>query len=130
MLEDRSTIYAKVARERIADVNWIMEGYEHLALVSTIDHQEGIILLRGTPDTYNDVLEIVENMPYLYIYTGNGDELEEMIFESTEMLYELLEESFYPYDRMNEVILFENAHNEKSWREIFPDFLHTFLSRL
>ena len=59
---------------------------------------------------------------YLYIYTGNGDELEEMIFESTEMLYELLEESFYPYDRMNEVILFENAHNEKSWREIFPDF--------
>ena len=44
MLEDRSTIYAKVAPERIADVNWIMEGYEHLALVSTIDHQEGIIL--------------------------------------------------------------------------------------
>lgn len=74
--------------------------------------------------------KIVENMPYLYIYTGNGDELEEMIFESTEMLYELLEESFYPYDRMNEVILFENAHNENSWREIFPDFLHTFLSRL
>ena len=64
MLEDRSTIYAKVAPERIADVNWIMEGYEHLALVSTIDHQEGIILLRGTPDTYNDVLEIVENMPF------------------------------------------------------------------
>ena len=31
MLEDRSTIYAKVAPERIADVNWIMEGYEHLA---------------------------------------------------------------------------------------------------
>ena len=52
MLEDRSTIYAKVAPERIADVNWIMEGYEHLALV------------RGTPDTYNDVLEIVENMPF------------------------------------------------------------------
>ena len=61
MLEDRSTIYAKVAPERIADVNWIMEGYEHLALVSTIDHQEGIILLRGTPDTYNDVLEILES---------------------------------------------------------------------
>ena len=62
MLEDRSTIYAKVAPERIADVNWIMEGYEHLALVSTIDHQEGIILLRGTPDTYNDVLEIAANI--------------------------------------------------------------------
>lgn len=74
--------------------------------------------------------KIAGNMPYLYIYTGNGDELEEMIFESTEKLYELLEQSFYPYDRMNEVILFENQHNEKAWREIFPDFLHTFLSRL
>ena len=38
MLEDRSTIYAKVAPERIADVNWIMEGYEHLALVSTVSY--------------------------------------------------------------------------------------------
>ena len=64
MLEDRSTIYARVAPERIADVNWIMEGYEHFALVSTVDSSEGIILLRGTPDTYNDVLDIIENMPF------------------------------------------------------------------
>ena len=28
---DRSMIYAQVEPERIADVNWIMEGYEHLA---------------------------------------------------------------------------------------------------
>lgn len=26
--------------------------------------------------------KIVENMPYLYIYTGNGDELEEMILKA------------------------------------------------
>lgn len=68
-------------------------------------------------------------MPYLYIYTGNGDELEQEIFESVEMMYELLPEVGYPYDMMNEVILFENEHNEKSWREIFPDFLHTFIDK-
>ena len=68
-----------------------------------------------------------DDMPYMYIYTGNGDELEHRIFDSVEMLYDLLPEGFYPYDKMNEVILFENCHNEKAWAEVFPDFLHTFL---
>lgn len=73
--------------------------------------------------------KITSDMPYLYIYTGNGDELEEMIFESVEMMYDLLPETGYPYDMMNEVVMFENEHNEKAWREIFPDFLHTFLNK-
>ena len=61
MSDDRSIIYLRVAPERIADVNWIMEGYEHLALVTT---EEGVVKLLGTPDTYNDVMEIIENMPF------------------------------------------------------------------
>lgn len=69
------------------------------------------------------------DMPYLYIYTGNGDELEQLIFESVEMLYDLLPEVGYPYHMMNEVVLFENEHNEKAWGEIFKDFLHTFLTK-
>lgn len=73
--------------------------------------------------------KVTTDMPYIYIYTGNGDELEGMIFESVEMMYDLLPETGYPYDMMNEVILFENEHNEKAWREIFPDFLHTFLNK-
>lgn len=60
----RSTVYARVAPERIADINWIMEGYEHLAVVTPVDHNEGIIKLMGTPDTYNDVVEILENVPF------------------------------------------------------------------
>lgn len=64
MSDDRSIIYLRVAPERIADVNWIMEGYEHLALVTTEDQREGVVKLLGTPDTYNDVMEIIENMPF------------------------------------------------------------------
>ena len=64
MSDDRSIIYLRVAPERIADVNWIMEGYEHLALVTTEDPREGVVKLLGTPDTYNDVMEIIENMPF------------------------------------------------------------------
>lgn len=64
MSDDRSIIYLRVAPERIADVNWIMEGYEHLALVTTEDPREGVVKLLGTPDTNNDVMEIIENMPF------------------------------------------------------------------
>ena len=64
MSDDRSIIYVRVAPERIADVNWIMEGYEHLALVTTVDPADGVVKFLGTPDTYNDVMEIIENMPF------------------------------------------------------------------
>lgn len=57
-------IYAQVEPERIADVNWIMEGYEHLAMVSTVDGTSGLIKFYATPDTYFDTLDIIENMPF------------------------------------------------------------------
>lgn len=59
-----SMIYAQVEPERIADVNWIMEGYEHLAMVSTVDGTRGLIKFYATPDTYFDTLDIIENMPF------------------------------------------------------------------
>jgi alpha-glucosidase len=68
-------------------------------------------------------------LPYLYIYTGAGDELERRIFKSTEAAYDALCELSYPYDLLNEVILFENKHHESAWEEVFRDFLHTFLFR-
>ena len=59
-----SMIYAQVEPERIADVNWIMEGYEQLAMVSTVDGTSGLIKFYATPDTYFDTLDIIENMPF------------------------------------------------------------------
>jgi hypothetical protein len=41
-----------------------MEGYEHLALVSTVKASDGIIKLLGTPDTVADVLLILDNLPF------------------------------------------------------------------
>lgn len=59
-----SMIYAQVAPEHIADVNWIMEGYEHLAMVSTVDGSSGLIKFYATPDTYFDTMNVIENMPF------------------------------------------------------------------
>ena len=69
------------------------------------------------------------DMPYLYVYTGGGDILEEIICKTTESTYDMITECGYPYDRSSIVILPENKHNEAAWCEIYPDFLHTFLSK-
>lgn len=70
--------------------------------------------------------KIQKDMPYLYIYSGGGDELEQQIFQSVEWTYDILTEC-YPMDKLNEVVLFEQKHHESAWAEIFKDFLHTFL---
>ena len=41
-----------------------MEGYTHLALVTTESPREGVVKRLGTSETYNDVMEIIENMPF------------------------------------------------------------------
>lgn len=68
------------------------------------------------------------SMPYLYFYSGAVGEPEEDICRSTQAVYDAIAE-FYPFDRLNEVILFDQPHNESAWAPIFKDFLHTFLTR-
>ena len=66
--------------------------------------------------------------PYLYLYSGAGDDQEKLIYQSTEWTYEILEEC-YPPEKCNEVILFEMPHHETAWEQVFKGFLHTFLQR-
>ena len=69
---------------------------------------------------------LTDEPPYLYIYTGAGDELEQRIFAGTEAVCDILTE-LYPPELFTEIILFENKHNEAAWEPVFRDFLHTFL---
>lgn len=66
-------------------------------------------------------------LPYLFLYTGAGDDLEMRIYQSTEAVYDMLM-ACYPMHLLNEIVLFENPHHEKAWAEVFPDFIHTFLN--
>ena len=72
--------------------------------------------------------KITNTMPYLYIYTGGGDDLEKQICQSVEVTYDMLMEC-YPVQKLNEVIMPQYKHHETAWEPIFKDFLHTFLSR-
>ena len=66
-------------------------------------------------------------VPYLYIYSGSGDQLEQEIRESTETIVQAITD-FYPQDKLDVKILPEQPHHEKAWAEEFKILLHLFLS--
>lgn len=106
------------------------EGVENKDEFAAVGALSPAFLLYSEDDWKNYLAtKINKDLPYLYIYSGAQDELENMIFQSVEMLYDLLLCEGYPYDKINEVVLLENGHNERAWKEIFRDFLHTCLCR-
>lgn len=106
------------------------EGIEHSEKFGFVGALSPAFLLYNQSDWKNYLLnKITSNMPYIYMYSGGADDLEQRIFDGVEMMYDLLPEVGYPYDMFNEVLLFENEHNEIAWREIFKDFLHLFLNK-
>lgn len=65
--------------------------------------------------------------PYLCVYSGSGDRLEQEIRESTETVVNALDE-FYPKERLNVIIKPEQPHHEIAWQTVFENLLHSFLS--
>lgn len=59
-----STMYVEIEPAKIVDINRIFEGYEYLALVSTVDRQRAVVKLRGTPDTMPEVEKVVKHLPF------------------------------------------------------------------
>jgi len=66
-------VYVKVRTRDINYVNRIMEGYEYLGLVSTLDRQEGLLVIRVTPDTRHDVETILAKLPVPVQIIGNSE---------------------------------------------------------
>lgn len=60
--------FLKVNKEDINYINRIMEGYEYLGVVSTIDKKEGIIVIRTTTDMYDEAKVILENLEIDFQY--------------------------------------------------------------
>ncbi|EAX47934.1 hypothetical protein TcarDRAFT_1623 [Thermosinus carboxydivorans Nor1] len=57
------SVYIRVAPQYINFVNQIMEGYEYLGVVTTVNRTEGLLVVRATPDTCADVREILRKLP-------------------------------------------------------------------
>ena len=56
-------LFARIKSKDIAFFTKIMEAHENLALVTTIDAAEGLLVIHVTPDTRESVREILQHMP-------------------------------------------------------------------
>ena len=63
-----TAIYLRINPQHVNYLNRIMEGYEYLGTVSTIDRKDGIVVIRATADTVEEVRTIVENLPIPFAY--------------------------------------------------------------
>jgi hypothetical protein len=53
----------KINPQDIAFLDKIFEAYDGLAIVSTLNRKEGLVVLTVTPETKKDVIEILNNFP-------------------------------------------------------------------
>lgn len=56
-------IYIQLEPKYVNFINRIMEGYEYLGVVSTLNRKEGILVIRATPDTAEEVHKILAHLP-------------------------------------------------------------------
>jgi len=62
--DDVLSIPVVVASENIDVFNKIIEAYDNLALVTTVNPEEGRLIVWVTPDTRSDVIKILQHMPF------------------------------------------------------------------
>lgn len=59
----RDGVRIKVEPRNITYISRIMEGYEYLGVVTTIDRGEGLLLIRTTPDMRPEIQQILSSLP-------------------------------------------------------------------
>ncbi len=69
-----------------------------------------------------------EEKPFLYLFSGEADELEKQIRVCTERCAAILEDC-WPVEKRKLLIRPEQRHHETAWEPVFRDFLHLFLQQ-
>jgi len=60
----KSEITARVNPENIDMLTKIIEAYDNLGIVSTLNRNQGLVIIRGTEDTYPELEEILNHLPF------------------------------------------------------------------
>lgn len=56
-------VYIKVEPRNITYISRIMEGYEYLGVVTTVDRAQGLLVIRSTPDMRSEIHKILSTLP-------------------------------------------------------------------
>ena len=57
-------IQACVSPDRIDMLTKLVEAYDNLGIVSTLDQASGRVVIRVTPDTWLEMIEILNQLPF------------------------------------------------------------------
>jgi len=57
-------IFLQVKPEHIDMLTRIIEAFDHLGVVSTLNREEGLVVIRGTRDTIPEIYEILPTLPF------------------------------------------------------------------
>lgn len=60
-----SRIFLRIPRKEITLLTKIIESYDNIGVVSTIDSVKGLVMIHITPDTRGTVLEIVKELSFV-----------------------------------------------------------------
>lgn len=58
-----ASIYLRVQPQDVNFVNRIFEGCEYLGVVTTLEPKGGLLVIRATPDTRLEALDILAHLP-------------------------------------------------------------------
>ena len=70
-----SIVWVKLESQQIHYLNRVLEGYEYLGALTTLDPKLGIAQIRATEDTIDDVLLVLENLPFQVPYSFDASSL-------------------------------------------------------
>lgn len=59
-----SKIFLRLEPRNIDKLTRIIEACSHLGVVSTLDRQEGLVVVRGTPDTVPELEALLPQLPF------------------------------------------------------------------
>ena len=68
----KSEITARVNPENIDMLTKIIEAYDNLGIVSTLNRNQGLVIIRGTEDTYPELEEILGHLPFPLLLENKG----------------------------------------------------------
>lgn len=60
----QDNVLLKIDPRHIDMLTKLMEAYEYLGVVTTLDRSQGLVIIRGTVDTYPELVKILPRMPF------------------------------------------------------------------
>jgi hypothetical protein len=64
---NKDEVFLQVAPEKIDMLTKLIEAYDNLGVVSTLDPLQGLVIIRATADTLPEIETILDNMPFCVV---------------------------------------------------------------